>query len=303
MNLNGKKILFVYNPKAGKGKIKTHLPEILNIFTQAGGSVTVHPTQERYDAMEVVKKREKGIFDCVVCSGGDGTLDEVVTGMVECEEKIPIGYIPAGSTNDFAKSLEIPNNMLEAAHGIVEGNEFSCDVGRFNEDAFVYIAAFGLFTEVSYETDQQMKNVLGHMAYILEGAKSLSSIKPYQMKVESEEGVFEGEFIYGMITNSISVGGFKNITGKDVELDDGKFEVTLVRCPKSLGDLNNLATALLTQKMDSKELLHFKTSYLKIKSDEEISWTLDGEYGGTYKAVSIENEKRAISMICSKKEA
>lgn len=215
-----KKLLFIYNPKAGKEQIRSNLLDIIDTFVKAGYEVTAYPTQGPGDAVRAVKERHAG-FDLLVCSGGDGTLDEVATGMMQCEERIPIGYVPAGSTNDFASSLNIPKNMKAAADVVVNGRIFPCDVGAFNQDTFVYIAAFGLFTDVSYETRQDMKNALGHMAYIAEGMKRLSAIKDYPIKVTHGGKNIEGNFIFGMITNSISVGGFKGITGKNIALDDG----------------------------------------------------------------------------------
>ena len=300
MKSKQKKILFVYNPKAGKAKIKTHLSDIIEVFNQARYEIIIYATQKQYDAKEIVTNIEKDTFYYIVCSGGDGTLDEVVTGMLEGKVNLPIGYIPAGSTNDFAKRLEISSNMVDAAREIIKENIFKCDVGKFNEDAFVYIAAFGLFTEVSYNTDQQLKNSLGHMAYILEGIKSLSSIKSYQLQIQSDELCESGEFIYGMISNSVSVGGFKNLTGKDVELNDGMFEVTLVKRPQNILELNEIATAFMTQKLESKHIVRFKTSSLNIKSEEEVQWTLDGEYGGEHKHVCITNLPQAIGVLCNK---
>ena len=177
-----KKALFILNPHSGKGLIKNHLLEITDILVKADYEVTVYPTQSRGDAERVMRERDKD-YELVVCSGGDGTLDEIVTGMIQSGFKTTIGYIPAGSTNDFARSLKIPGTMKKAAEVIVAGNVFACDVGRFNRDVFVYIAAFGLFTEVSYGTPQEMKNMLGHMAYILEGVKQLANIKSYALKV------------------------------------------------------------------------------------------------------------------------
>lgn len=295
--MDAKKILFIYNPKSGKAKIRNHLLDIIDVFANAGYLVTAYPTKYQGDAIAAVRDRGKGNFDLVVCSGGDGTLDEVVTGMMQSEEKLPIGYIPAGSTNDFAKNLGISNNMVDAARSIVEGKGFLCDIGKFNGDAFVYIAAFGLFTEVSYATEQNLKNALGHTAYILEGVKSLSSVKTYKMKFESEELCTEGEFIYGMISNSTSVGGFKNITAKDIELDDGKFEVTLVKVPSNLAELNNIGMSLVTRKFDSECVFCFKTSKLRIESEGEVSWTLDGEFGGNHKLVEVTNEHKALEFI------
>lgn len=298
----GKRMLFVYNPKAGKAKIRNKLSDIIDVFARSGYSIVVHPTQGQGDAREVVKNREKGAYDLIVCSGGDGTLDEVVAGMMQTQEHLPVGYIPAGSTNDFAKSLGISSNMVAAAETIVKGRVFSCDIGRFNEGLFVYVAAFGMFTEVSYATDQQMKNMLGHMAYLLEGVKSLSTIKSYVMRIESEEEIIEGDFIFGMVTNSISVGGFKNITGKDVELDDGKFEVLLVKRPVTYVELDNTVASLVVPKFDAQCIQYLKTSCLRIYSKEKISWTLDGEFGGEHKEVVIENLQKVLPIIVKGEE-
>ncbi len=289
------KMLFVYNPKAGKSRIRTKLSDILEIFTRGGYELTVCPTRGRGDATEIVAKRRKD-YDMVVCSGGDGTLDEVVTGMIRSGFTTPIGYIPAGSTNDFGGSLGLPKNMVKAAQTIVDGRNFSCDVGKFNRDVFVYIAAFGLFTEVSYETDQTIKNVLGHMAYVLEGMKHLQSVRSYPMKVLYDDQVIEDEFIFGMITNSVSVGGFKNITGKNVQLDDGVFEVTLVKHPKNPVELNNIMISLLNRNIDTNAMYCFRTSKVTLLSEEKVAWTLDGEFGGEQTEVSIENLQQAIPI-------
>ena len=210
-----KKLLFIYNPRSGKAQIKYKLNDILETFVRAGYEVTVYPTLKTGDAGELVKNRDQD-YELIVCSGGDGTLDEVVTGMMQSGRRTPIGYIPAGSTNDFAGSLGLPKSMLRAAQVAIEGKDFPCDVGSFNDDIFVYIAAFGIFTDVSYETDQEMKNILGHMAYILEGMKRLPSVRSYPMKVSYKGCTIVDDFIFGMVTNSRSVGGFKDITGKNV---------------------------------------------------------------------------------------
>lgn len=290
-----KKLLFVYNPKAGKAKIRNKLADILDVFTKAGFEVTVYPTGQKGDAVEIVANR-KPIYDLVVCSGGDGTLDEVVTGMMQSSFKTPIGYIPAGSTNDFGGSLYLPKNMVAAAEKIVWGRNFRCDVGSFNKDVFVYIAAFGIFTDVSYETDQEIKNVLGHMAYVLEGMKRISSVKSYHLKVSYEDKVIEDDFIFGMITNSTSVGGFKKITGKNVELDDGVFEVTLIKYPQNAIELTRIMNSLVNRDIDTGTTYCFKTSSIRLESEEEVAWTLDGENGGCHKEVSIENLHQTVEI-------
>ncbi len=293
-----KRMLFIYNPRAGKARIRSNLLDIIDIFTKAGFEVTAYPTQAKGDGLKAVKERKRGQedYDLIVCSGGDGTLDEVVTGMMQCEERIPIGYVPAGSTNDFANSLQIPKNMIRAAQTIVEGRTFGCDVGEFNDDIFVYIAAFGVFTDVSYETPQDIKNVLGHMAYVLEGMRRLPSIKAYKLKVESRELSVEGEFLFGMITNSTSVGGFKRITGKYVQLDDGEFEVTLIKKPSNPIELNLIMAALINRNINTDCMYCFKANALKIISEEEIAWTLDGEFGGRHKEVNIKNHMQALRI-------
>lgn len=295
-DMNRKRMLFIYNPRAGKAQIRSNLLDMIDVFTKAGYEVTAYPTQAKGDGIKAVTDRLAGFYDIVACSGGDGTLDEVVTGMMQCGERLPVGYVPAGSTNDFAGSLHIPKNMAKAAEIIVSGRDFACDIGCFNSDFFVYIAAFGVFTDVSYETRQDVKNILGHMAYILEGMKRISNIQSYPMKVEAGSCKIEGDFIFGMITNSTSVGGFKRITGKYVQLDDGEFEVTLVKRPANPMELNTIMAALLNRNINTDLMYCFKASRLKITSGQEVAWTLDGEYGGKHTEVEIEDWKQALTI-------
>ena len=291
-----KKVLLIVNPKSGKASIRGHLLDITDIFIKAEYDLTIYISQHAGDA-KVKAQEESKRFDLIVCSGGDGTLDEVISGVMKGNRKCDIGYIPAGSTNDFAGSLKLPKNMTAAAKRIVEDNQFPCDIGAFNDDYFVYIAAFGLFTDVSYETNQDMKNVLGHLAYILEGMKKLSAIKSYSLKATIDGEQVEGEYIYGMITNSVSVGGFKNITGKHVKLNDGVFEVTLIRMPKNLLELNAIITALLTQTTDEKLMYQTRAKNIEIDFEGEVPWTLDGEYGGDHTHVEIRNEEKALTLL------
>ena len=290
-----KKMLFVFNPKAGKGKIKTHLLDIVDIFSSHDYEIIIRSTQAPRDAYEKAKEYANSV-DMIVCSGGDGTLDEVVTGIMEAESSVPIGYIPAGSTNDFANSLFMPKNMTKVAEMIMEEELYHCDIGRFNQKTFAYVAAFGLFTDVSYETDQDLKNVLGHVAYVLEGVKRLFDIKSYHMKVTSDEVQAEDDFIVGMITNSRSVGGFKNLTGKNVDMNDGLFEVTLIVHPKNPLQLQEIITALVMAEDNTDLIYSFKTKKLTIESDEEVPWTLDGEFGGDHSYVDIENRHKALNL-------
>lgn len=295
-----KRMLFVYNPHAGKGLMKTRLSDIVDIFVKAGYDVVVYPTQAYHDAWRKITEFTED-YDLVVCSGGDGTIDEVVTGMMGREKKLPIGYIPTGTTNDFANSLKIPKEYLAAADNAVNGKAFPCDIGQFNDDVFVYVAAFGLFTDVSYETRQEMKNVLGHLAYILEGAKRLFNVPSYRIRVTHDDEVIEDEFIFGMVTNSRSVGGFRNMVGKDVKFDDGEFEVTLIRMPKNPIELQEIIAALLIEQVDTKHMYTFKTGKITFESKGDIPWTLDGEYGGSHSYVEIVNQKRALELMVPKK--
>ena len=296
-----KKLLFVYNPRAGKEMLKPRLSDVLDIFVKAGYEVTVHPTQAYRDAYYQIKEYEVGKYDLIACSGGDGTIDEVATGMMKRREMgkdvVPVGYIPAGTTNDFAKSLHIPRKPPAAADNAVKGVPFPCDIGKFNDSVFVYIAAFGIFTDVSYETDQAVKNVLGHMAYILEGAKRIFNIPSYKIKVEHDGEVIEDEFIFGMVTNSRSVGGFSNMVGKNIVFDDGLFEVTLIKTPKNPIALQEIIAALLIEQVDTKHMYTFKTKKITFDSVEEIPWTLDGEFGGEQDYVEIENVQKAMEIM------
>lgn len=296
-----KKLLFVYNPRAGKEMLKPRLSDVLDIFVKAGYEVTVHPTQAYRDAYYQIKEYEVGKYDLIACSGGDGTIDEVATGMMKRREMgkdvVPVGYIPAGTTNDFAKSLHIPRKPLAAADNAVKGVPFPCDIGKFNDSVFVYIAAFGIFTDVSYETDQAVKNVLGHMAYILEGAKRIFNIPSYKIKVEHDGEVIEDEFIFGMVTNSRSVGGFSNMVGKNIVFDDGLFEVTLIKTPKNPIALQEIIAALLIEQVDTKHMYTFKTKKITFDSVEEIPWTLDGEFGGEQDYVEIKNVQKAMEIM------
>lgn len=299
------------NPHSGKGQIKNHLLEITDILVKAGYEVTVYPTQSRGDAVRVVRERDRS-YELIVCSGGDGTLDEIVTGMIQSGFKTTIGYIPSGSTNDFANSLKLPTSMKKAAEIVAAGKTFACDIGLFNNDVFVYIAAFGLFTEVSYGTPQEMKNMFGYMAYILEGVKHLQNIKSCRMKftyrpgpvkdgAQLQETVIEDDFIFGMVTNSFSVGGFKsiagNISGKNIALNDGLFEVALVKMPRNPLELNSIFAALMSEKIDTEYMYCFKTSELRIESPRPVAWTLDGEFGGNHTQIELRDKKEAIDII------
>lgn len=284
-----KKMLLIVNPKAGKGKMKGHLLDVVNVFSEAGYEIQVHVTQCARDAKETVI-REGGRKELIVCSGGDGTLNETISGMLQLKKQPFLGYIPAGSTNDFATNLNLPKQMTAAARVAAYGEDYPVDIGEFcGTEHFIYVAGFGAFTEVSYLTPQDKKNILGPQAYVLEGVKSLTAIKSFPMKVRCEDWEIEGEFIFGMVTNTISVGGFKGLVNQEVALNDGLFEVLLIRSPKTPSELRELVTGLISKEEVSNLVLKFKTSQIHFTSEEPVDWVLDGEFGGSKKEVDIRN--------------
>ena len=299
-----KKLLFIYNPKSGRGQIRPSLSQMMELFAKKGYEVTICPTQKKDDAMNKTL-RDAGEFDLLVCAGGDGTLNEVVTGMMHREERIPIGYVPSGSTNDFAHTLKIPrNNLMQAAEIAVGGKPFPCDIGAFNDDYFAYVAAFGLFSDVSYQTPQNMKHVLGHVAYVLEGAKRLQDIPSYRMLIQTGDRQFQDDFVYGMISNSDYIGGLKNTMDDGISINDGVFEVNLIRRPTNPIMWQEVVTALMMPKlMPSEHIYTFKTNHVEIYSKGEVPWTLDGEFGGNHDHVVIDNRFREVEIMVSEETA
>lgn len=292
-----KKLYFIFNLQSGKAIIGSKLGSVIDMFTKAGYEVTARPTQERLDACAAAKYACNVGYDLIVCSGGDGTLNEVIQGVMKSEDKIPIGYIPAGSTNDFARGVGIPKGIEEAVQWIINGKPYPCDIGSFNDKYFTYIAAFGAFIEVTYETSQQAKNMLGHAAYILNGLTKLKSIKSYHMSVTYDTGTIEDDYIFGMVTNSSSVAGLLSLS--DFLLDDGLYEVTLIKTPSNPLDLQRIIHSLLNIDIDidTAYIKSFRTSKIKFECDEELQWTIDGEYGGSYKVTNICNNKQAIELM------
>ncbi len=291
-----KKLLFIFNPYSGKALIKQNLVDILDIFIKEGYKVSVRSTQSKYDAMKYVKENAS-YYDLIVCSGGDGTLNEVMTGLMYHENKPELGYIPAGSTNDFSVGLKLPKNMIKAATVAVKGKPFPVDMGTFNKKMFIYVAAFGAFSEVSYKTSQGSKNMLGHTAYVLEALKSVRTIKAHHLIMKFDDNIIEGNFIYGMITNAVSVGGIKGIVGDKVSLNDGLFEVMLIKKPKNPADVQSIASALMGIKTESECVVECKASKIYIKNIDQIPWTLDGEFGGNPEKIVIKNHKRVINIM------
>ena len=274
-----KKLLYIYNPMSGQKIIGSHLSSIVEYFSENGYFPTVYATQRPNDAREKIKKFAEE-YDEIIVSGGDGTLDEAISGLLKSKGNSLVGYIPTGSTNDFARSLKIPTEIEKSTEYSIKGQTMDIDIGQFNSKFFTYVAAFGSLAQVSYETEQSMKNIFGRSAYILEGVKTVSNLKAYNAKIKIDDEIFEGDFIHFMATNSVSVGGFNNFYKKNIGLDDGIFEAILVKKPNNLIELNQIIDGLRSKKENDKVI--FKSgSNFRIESDEKIDWTLDGEFGGS----------------------
>lgn len=294
-----KKLLFVFNPHSGKGKIRSMLLDIVDIFTKAGYDVTTYPTQERGDCS--VKIRESVCeYDLVVVSGGDGTLNEAVSGILSLEpdKRIPIGYIPSGTTNDFASGNRIPKVMTDAAEAIVKGETVKYDIGKFNGESFIYVAAFGAFTDVSYDTPQVKKNILGVVAYFIEGIKRLPQIKGVNIRVETAEGEkVEEEVLWFFIMNSTSVAGFEFGEFYTVNTDDGLFELVLIPKSSNIIDIAAVINDIKNGERDADGVKVITTKGAVIEIEEPVRWTLDGEFGGETDRVEFSVEHNAVEFI------
>ena len=292
-----KKMLFILNPNAGQRKANKYLADILAIFNRAGYDVHTYVTSGQGEAIEQAKNRA-GEMDIVVCCGGDGTYNETMTGLLQSGTDIPIGYIPAGSTNDFASSLGLPTDPIEAAKVIARGYVRRYDVGSFGGRHFAYVASFGAFTRTSYATPQSIKNSLGHMAYLLEGIQELSQIKTHRLRLETDEGTVEDDFLFGAICNSTSLGGILKLDPSVVDMRDGKFELILVRAPRDLGELASCLQAVQTKKYNCKMMTFLNTRTVKVTAPEDMPWTVDGEKEEGRKEIWVENLQHAIKIVC-----
>ena len=292
-----KDALFIYNPNSGQKLINDYLPWIIDYLSEREYLATVYATQKQGDAHDLIK-RYGNRFEEILVSGGDGTLDEVISAVAKIKIDPLIGYIPTGSTNDFSKSLNIPQDIEKATKIATRGYQKSIDIGKIDDKYFVYAAAFGTIAEVSYNTDQDVKNIFGRSAYIFEGLKQtlpLVNIPTTKIKVDIDGEEIEGEFIHFMITNSVSVGGFMGITGENVGLSDGIFELTMVRRPKSLSDVNKIIFGL-TNREENDMLILRQGSDFKVYTDRKVAWSLDGEYGGSTSFAEIKVIKESIRI-------
>lgn len=294
-----KEILIIVNPCAGKGKVNKYIPDICDNLEKQGYKVEVLYTSPKENGETIIMKYMRYIDSVVVC-GGDGTVSEVINGIIKCNKKIDVTFIPFGTTNDYAKTVNIPINKYKLSKELINYEELSVDIGDFNRKYFYYVAAFGLCTSVSYTTKQELKNKFGRLAYFKEAIKDLKKIKTYKATIVTDNEIIKDKFIYGSITNSVSIAGFKWFKNSDFKINDGKFEVVLIKKPKGLKGIIKIIKSILKQEYDQKNILYFKSSNLKIDFDEEVSWTLDGEFGEKTKEAIICNKKNKVDLLLPK---
>lgn len=295
-----KKLLLIVNPCSGKARMKTKLLSVVQVLSDADYTVTVYPTKAREDATVRTRQIKQGEFDLVVVCGGDGTLNEVITGLNESGVKVTLGYIPAGTLNEWSSNIGIARDIIEAAKDIPDGQEITLDTGKFGDKYFTYTASFGAFTSASYSVPQNMKNTFGQAAYFFEGIKELTNLKSYHLKFECEEKTVEGDYLFGGISNSMSLGGVLKFKESMVKLNDGYFEVVLVKKPDNLLKYQPLIDALLHKKFDYEGIEFFHTKKVTITGGEGLSWTLDGEYAEGTDKVVVENIHSGITLIVPK---
>lgn len=291
-----KKMLFVMNPYAGMRKANRYLADIIALFNRADYDVTTYMTAGPGDAIGVVERKAREM-DVVVCCGGDGTFNETISGILRSGCDIPVGYIPAGSTNDFATSLKLSSNIMQAAADIVVGEPQRYDVGRFGNRYFSYVASFGAFTRASYSTPQSVKNALGHTAYLLEGISELSQIKKEHVRLELDGRVVEDDFLFGAISNSTSVAGILTLDPRKVDMQDGKFEVLLVRSPVDISEISECIRAVQKQEYNCSMITFCSAEKIRVYANPDMAWTLDGEKEEGHEMVEVENLHHAVQII------
>ncbi len=289
-------VFLIYNANAGKRRVSQELETIITELTKAGCLVTACPVLPEQTAVHVLEARAE-TFDAVVCCGGDGTLHYTVNEMLALPKKMPVGYLPYGSTNDFAASLGLKRSLAENCAAIGAFCPKALDTGRFNDKHFCYVAAFGMFTQVSYQTPQAKKNLLGHFAYVLEGVLHLDPSQRWNAAITVDDKTLEGEFWYGSVSNSRYIGGLAMPEQVDVQMDDGLFEVIIIRKPQNLLEMHRLASSLVSQKSDNELLYLMKGHKVQVKFEQPTSWTLDGEAGPTVQQVEIEAENKQLNLL------
>ena len=296
-----RKLLFLVNPTAGQRRVNKFLTDIIGIFNEGGYEVTVFLTTGPGSGTRIVRDRAKD-YDLVVCAGGDGTLNETITGLMEAGTDCPIGYIPCGSTNDFASTLKLSMDVVQAARDIMLGRPEEYDLGKWGDRYFSYIASFGAFTRVSYATPQNLKNALGHLAYVLSGIQELPQIRSIPMYLELDGESVEGKYLFGAVSNSTSVGGVFTLDPRLVDLRDGKFEVILVRLPRDRSELAACISAIQSGTYDCAAITFRSVSRLTVRQTSDVAWTLDGERAEGQEEIPIENLHRAMRLVRRQEE-
>ena len=296
-----KKLLFIMNPKAGLMQAPKYMADIIDRFSGAGYLTQVLMTKAGGDSKNFAAEYG-GEADVVVVSGGDGTLNGVIDGLISGGHKTPIGYIPAGSTNDFANSIGLPKSIMECVEVVINGKPQAVDIGSFNGRYFSYVASFGAFTSTTYTVPQNIKNIMGHSAYVMAGVKELAHIKPIHARVTLEKGtpdeqVHEGDYVLGGVCNSRSIGGIVNLQKLDVDMNDGLMEVILIRMPKDLIELSDITSSILGGSFKSHQIEKYSVHKVTFELDENVHWTLDGEYEKGSGVCEIDTLESAISLI------
>lgn len=296
-SFEGNRILLIMNPIAGKTHGKASLYRVADLFSTNGYEVTLLNTAYKGHAAELVQENGDG-YDLIVCCGGDGTLNEVVSGMMKKGLKQPLGYIPAGTTNDFASSLRLSYNLDKATKAIMNGKRRCLDIGYFMESRyFNYIASFGAFTNSSYSTPQSYKNTIGHLAYVLEGVKDIPNIRPYHMRIEANGSIYEDDYIFGAVSNSISIGGMVKLDTNQVDLNDGLFEIILIKNPKTPLELSRIIRALTKKEYNDKMIEFIQAPEAIFYMEKQIPWSIDGEYEAGGKEIQVRNIRNAITLL------
>lgn len=294
-----KRLLFVLNPQAGQRRANRFMPDMIRLFIEAGYMVEPYVTGAAGEATEVISRCPRK-YDLVVCAGGDGTLNETVSGMMAAGLDCPVGYVPCGTTNDYASSIGLSQDVMQATRDILNGRAQTVDVGIFNGRSFVYTASCGAFAKASYTTPQAAKNVLGHAAYVFEGMRDLTAIKPVHMRVRADELMLDDDFVFCSVTNSTSVGGILQLDAQLVALNDGRFEVTMVRNPVNPAQLSSIIVGLTTQSVPNDMIHFFSAGNIHIECDSPMEWTLDGEREPATDHVLLENLHSAMRIIIPK---
>ena len=292
-----KRLLLIVNPCSGRAKMRTELLRVVETLSNGGYTVTVYPTKTRGDATDYVSNLSENEYERIVVCGGDGTLNEVITGLMKSELHITLGYIPSGTLNEWSSGLGIARSIPKAAEDINTGKKIQLDIGRFGDRYFSYTASFGAFTDASYSAPQDIKNVLGQAAYFFEGIKSLGNIKPVRLKFKTEEREIEGDFLFGAVSNSMSVGGIVKFDESAVKLNDGRFEVLLIRNPDNILKLQPIIDGILKRDFDREGIEFFTTESITVTGGDGLSWTLDGEYAEGKDEIVISNMHNAIELI------